>query len=125
MEEETIPLPLDQAQRAQLFAHLLTYLLCLAMTPAGCNEQEDLALIQEVAYRLHQFCHTPHEHIFQLSRKELTAVTVTLRLLQPLYEQQPEVEANAFVLEHLSSCLSLVQQAEHHATRSEGSRDGE
>jgi hypothetical protein len=123
MEEEMISLPLDQAQRAQLFAHLLTYLLCLAMPSARHRASKDLAILQEVAYRLHQFCLRPEERLFGLSMKELATVRRTLLLLQPLYEQEPNGEPYAFVREHLSSCLSLVQQAEQHAKPNAESRD--
>lgn len=116
MAEATIRLTLNGAQRSQVFAHLLTYLFHLAAHPSERRVKADMEIIQEVTYRLFQKClETSEESVFQLSLKEGLMVRSAFLYLKDLYKQHMQAESSALALEHLSVCLSLLQEAKQQA----------
>lgn len=125
MAEVTIQLTFNSAQRSQWFAHLLTYLFHLASHPGERRVKADIAIIQEVMYRLFQTClETDEESVFLLSQKEALMVHSTLLYLKDLYQQHMQAEASVLALEHLSACLSLLQEAEQRASSQSVTQDG-
>lgn len=118
MEEASISLTLNQAQRSQLFAHMLVYLFSLTLKPAVPRHQVGMEIAQEVAYRLLQFCENESdEMVFLLNPKEAQVIRYVLMMLKPVYEQWPESPVTPLAIEHLTACLLLLREAEQRTSR--------
>ena len=128
MSEPMILVRLDRMQHASLTAHLLTYLFSRVVKPRATRQAMIAEMVQQVTYLLHHpACEEQGQVVLLLSRMELQSVRYALMILKPLYQQWPDAPSTPLALEHLNSCLALLEQAEQQArlrTEDEGSEDG-
>ena len=115
MEEGSVLLTLDQAQRAVFLAQVLASLFSLTQRPSEARHQARIQRLQEISGRLFHWCLEEEDRPLLLSPREAQTLRCALILLQPLYEQWEETEARRVALAHLSTCLALVQEAEQQA----------
>ena len=126
MAERVLSLHLKQAQRSQLFAHLMTYLFSIALHTTFVDNVSpgNREIAQEIAYRLFRLCGDESEEgIFLLSLEEGQVIKDALLRLQPMYEQWAKTAADTFALEHLFTCRLLLQEAEQNDEYQETSSD--
>ena len=112
MAETRFQLEFNREQRAQLFAHVMVYLLHLTKvrTPTSESAMESVRGIVDQLFLVSGDASA--QFSLTLTIQERDALQQMFFTLPPLYEQWSDAAMRRNALEHLSICRLLLQQAE-------------